>query len=190
MPEISAITALIFWTSALRTSSATRGKTTGNVLGFRTFQWGYVPRRHPLSHAPHLPRTKSRPRREGSAPDCRVIFLDQDRRPCRRPSTMAGLRSAPRGLERQSINHFVRDTGRLVRHVFGRNAVYDVLELHGALFLGDNWRCVRIPFTEALAALNFVPFVDTQARPVGHFVERQALCRYWLLSPKFACSVP
>src|SRR6185437_647203 len=64
-------------------------------------------------------------------------------------------------------HHLGRDTGLFVRHFTHRDAVDQVLVLHGTFHVGQDRQGVRIPFRQAVTPLDGRAFVDPQARAVG-----------------------
>src|SRR5262249_26025745 len=67
-------------------------------------------------------------------------------------------------------NDLVRDTGRLVGDLFQAHAFDQALVLHRTGLLGQNRDRVRVPFDQALAALDALAFVELQVGAERHFV--------------------
>ena len=88
---------------------------------------------------------------------------------------IAGLRSEPRGVERQSMTSRLVMPVELVGGFLDGNAVDQILEHDLALDFGQHRAGVGIPLGDALAALHLVAVVDEQARTVGQAVRRALL---------------
>src|SRR5712671_3061245 len=78
--------------------------------------------------------------------------------------TMAGRKSAP---PRAPVDDdALGDTGGLVERLRDRLTLDQILEPDGALDFGQNRPRIRIPFRDALAALDHIALIDVHARAV------------------------
>ena len=87
-----------------------------------------------------------------------VLALDDDRR----PQILLAARRAGAPVDHDALG----DAGRLVERFRHRLAFDEILEGDRALDLGEDRPGVRIPFGDALAALDLVALVDLHARTV------------------------
>src|SRR4051812_22487371 len=88
--------------------------------------------------------------------DLAVLALDDDGR----TQVRAAARGAP--VDDDALG----DTGGFIERLRDRLSLDQILESDGALDFGQNRTRVRIPFGDALAALDHVAFVDVHARAV------------------------
>ena len=91
--------------------------------------------------------------------------------------TIAGFRSAPRGVARQSTMTRLVVPLHLVGLLLHRHALDQVGEVGHAVDLGEDRPHVGIPLRQARAALDLVAVVDVQARAVDDLLGRQLLAR-------------
>ena len=72
---------------------------------------------------------------------------------------IAGFRSEPRGVERQSMTSRLVMPVEFVGRLLHGDAVDQILERHLALDFGEDRAGIRIPLGDALAALHLVAIV-------------------------------